>query len=361
MPFPTPTIEQLADQVAGTFRANMKGSDAALWPNNVAVAAKVIAGATHGHYAFLDYLSKQISPTTAEDQFLLRHAAARGLAPLPPTYATGNVVLHGAVSTSVPSLVILQRVDGVQYQTLVSGVTDSGTGNLTVPVRALVAGKNGNALAGVVVNLAAPVAGIDTQNVVASGGIGAGADLENTESLRSRLLFLQANPPMSGASHDYVIWAREVNGVTRVFVDPVTPTNGRTSVAVYFMMDDSYADGIPQAADVAVVNGFLDVRRPAGAVVNVLAPVAVVQNIVINALSPNTLSVKNAVVAELVEFFRRSSNVATLTDPFVMYRSAISEAIAAATGEHNHSLTTPATDVTVANAHILTLGSVTFT
>ncbi len=360
MPFNTPTLEQLADQVAGAFRANMKGSDAALWPNNVAVAAKVIAGAAHGLYANLDYISKQINPSTADGPFLIRHAAARGIAQLAPTYATGNILLHGDAAITIPSGVILQRADGVQYQTLAGGITD-GSGNLTVLARAVLAGKDGNALAGVVVNLTAPIDRIGTANVVASGGIGAGADLENEESLRSRLLFLLANPPMGGAAHDYVTWGREVNGVTRVWVDPVTLANARSTIAVYFAMDDSYANGIPQSSDVAVVAAYIDARRPAGAVVEVAAPVATVQNIVINALSPNTLVVRNAIAAELAEFFRRQSQVSTLTEPFIMYRSALSEAIAAATGEHNHSLTTPASDVTVANGHLLTLGTITYT
>lgn len=360
MPFAIPTLEQLAAQTVGTFRANMKGSDAALWPNNVAVAAKVIAASAHGNYAFLDYLGKQINPSSAEGQFLIRHAAARGLAQLAPTYATGSAVLHGDPAVAVLSGVVLQRADGVQYQTQAGGITD-GSGNLTVPVRAVLPGKAGNAAAGVVLNLAAPIDRIDTDNVVATGGIGAGADLENEESLRARLLFLLSNPPMGGAAHDYVIWAREVNGITRVFVDPVTLANARTTIAVYFMMDDSYANGIPQTADVAVVAAYIDARRPAGAIVQVTKPIATVQNIVIDNLSPDTVPVRNAIAAELAEFFRRQSNVSTLTEPFTMYRSSISEAIAVATGEHNHDLTTPASDVVVANGRILTLGTITYT
>lgn len=360
MPWNTPTLQQIAQLVFGAFRSNMKGSDAALWPNNVAVTAKVIAGAVQGPYAFQDYIAKQILPSTCDGPNLLKHAATRGMAQLAPSYATGNALISGDANVPVPVGIQLQRADGVQYETLVDASTD-GSGNATVPVRALLPGKAGNAVAGVVLSLAAPVDRINTANEVDTGGIGAGADLEDIESLRARYLFVLQNPPQGGAAHDYVIWARQLNGITRVFVDPVTSINGRTTVAVWFMMDDTYPDGIPQAADANALDLYLNRLRPAGAVVDVGAPVPVAQNIVINGLTPNTLAVRNAVNAELIEMFRRETAVSTLTEPFTLYRSAISEAIAVAAGERSHTLVTPATDHLFDPGQIPTLGTVSFT
>jgi uncharacterized phage protein gp47/JayE len=360
VPFTIPTLEQIAKQCFGAFRSNLKGSDAALWPNNVAVAAKVIAGAMYGPYSFLGYISKQISPATAEGVFLTRHATDRGLSRLAPTYAEGTVILAADPTVTIGTGLVLQRADGLQYETLTGGtVGDDGT--LEVDVRCTTTGKAGNTQAGVTLSLTSPIERVQTDHTVGDDGIGAGADEENDASLRARILFLMANPPHGGAAHDYVIWAREVNGVTRVFVDPVTATNGRHTVGVWFMMDDSYDDGIPQPSDVTAVDDYIDDLRPAGAVVDIAAPTPVSVDVEISDLSPDTAAVRTAIEAELVELFRREPQVSTDTNPYTLHRSVISEAIAVATGEHNHTLVEPATDVLYITGTIPVLGTVSFT
>lgn len=358
MPFQIPTTLDLIQRAARAFRSNLKGSDAALWPNNVAVSARVIGGAVWEPFAFLDYISRQAFAATAEGRFLERHAAEYGMARLAATYATGSVTLTGDDGVVVPAGLILVRADGIEYETTTGGVTASG--EVTVDVRAATAGKAGNAAAGVVLTLSAALDRIIDDATVAAAGIGAGADTESDESLRARVLFRKRMPPHGGAAHDYVAWAREVNGVTRVFVDPVTAANGRTSVGVYFLMDDGYANGIPQAADVAAVAAYIDALRPAGAVVDVAAPVAQTIAITIDDLSPDTTAVRDAIRLELADLFRRGMRVSTLTDPYTVRVSKIWEAISRATGEDSHRLTLPAGDVVIAAGSVPTLGTVSF-
>ena len=52
--------------------------------------------------------------------------------------------------------------------------------------------------------------------------------------------------------------------------------------------------------------------------------------------------------------------VSTATEPFTLYRSLISEAIAVATGEHVHSLTAPASDVLYTLGQLPVLGTITY-
>ena len=358
MTFQIPSTEALARRVARAFRADMPGSDAALWPNNVAVSAKVIAGALSEAFGFLERIAAQINKTTAESPFLERHAADYGLARLPASYASGSIVFAGDAGSSVPAGVIVARADGVRYETTAPGIV-SGLGTVTLPVRALDPGRIGNAVSGVGVTLIAPLDRIQSAGEVAEAGIGSGADEESVESLRARLLFRLRNPPHGGAAHDYVAWMREINGVTRVFVDPVTAANGRADVGVWFLMDDTYAAGIPQAADVERARAYIDVRRPAGALVSVAAPVAVPVAVTITALTPDTVAVRERILAELADLFRRA-RVSTLTEPYTLYRSQVSEAIAIALGETGHTLSAPAADVTLAAGQIPTLGAVTF-
>lgn len=360
MPFQIPTLQDLAQRTANAFRSNLKGSDARLWPNNVAVSAKVIAGAVWEPFAFLDYISKQALAHTAEGRWLDRHAAEFGMARLAPTFAAGEIRLVGDPSITVPAGLILQRADGIRYETTAGGIT-SGLGVATLPVRALAAGRSSNAQAGVALVLTSPLSRIDSNAEVAASGIGLGADLEGDESLRARILHRKRMPPHGGAAHDYVAWAREINGVTRVFVDPVSATNARSSVGVWFLMDDLYANGVPQAADVDAVAAYIDVVRPAGAVVDVSAPTPVAINITIGGLSPDTASVRDAIILELRDLFRRQVRVSTLSDPFTLYRSKIVEAISTAGAEDHHNLVAPSDDVSMSVGQLAVLGTVTFT
>jgi len=359
MPFKIPTLPELAQRAANAFRANLKGSDARLWPNNVAVSAKVMAGAVWEAFAFLEYISRQHVKHLAEGVWLERHAYDYGLARLPATYAQGQVTISGDPNVAVPAGIVLQRADGVQYEVIAGGTTD-GFGVAEVMVRCLTAGKTGNAVAGVRLTLTAPVDRLQTEHEVAATGIGGGADLESDESLRQRLLHRLRYPPHGGAAFDYVAWAREINGVTRVYVDPVTATNGRTTVGVWFLMDDTYANGIPQMADVAAVRDYIETVRPAGAIVDVAAPVPDVVDVTISGLSPDTTAIRDAIRAELADLFRRNARVSTLTEPYTLYRSKLIEAISAAAGEDHHELTAPADDVEVETGHIPVLGTVSF-
>jgi uncharacterized phage protein gp47/JayE len=358
MPFTVPSLGEIAQRTANAFRADLKGSDARLWPNNLAVASKVIAGALWPAYAFIEYVGRQAFAHLADGQFLERHGAEFGMARLPATYAEGSVVLSGDNGTVVAAGVVLRRADGVEYETTTSGAVAAG--GVTLKARSRALGRTGNALSGVALTLTAPLDRIQSSATVASTGIGGGADVESDESYRARILFRKRNPPHGGAAHDYVQWAREINGVTRVYVDPVTAANDRTTVGVWFLMDNTYANGVPQSADVARVAAYIDTLRPAGALVSVAAPTAVAVNITITGLSPDTTLVRESILAELRSMFRREVRVSTLTDPFTLHRSLISEAISIATGEHHHTLTAPASDVTYSAGQIATLGTVTF-
>lgn len=359
MPFEIPTLQALAQRTANAFRSNLKGSDARLWPNNVAVSAKVIAGAVWEPFAFLNYISRQAFAHLADGAFLERHGAEYGIARLPASYAEGEIVISGDVGVVVPAGLALTRADGVEYTTLTGGQIN-GDGEVTVKVRCAIVGRPGNCLSGVTLSLQTPLDRIEIDTEVADSGIGGGADIESDASYRARILFRKRNPPHGGAAHDYVIWAREIAGVTRVFVDPVTATNGRQDVGVWVLMDETYTNGIPQAADIERVAAYIDTQRPAGAVVMVAAPTALAVNITIAGLSPDTTAVREAVLAELRSMFKREVRVSTLTEPFTLHKSLISEAISIATGEHHHTLSAPVSDVVCPNGNLAVLGTVTF-
>ncbi len=358
MPFEIPTLTEIANRAAGAFRSNLKGSDARLWPNNIAVSAKVMAGAVWESFSFLDFISRQHLAHLAEGVWLERKAFDYGITRLPSSRAAGAVVLTGSVGTAVPAGLVLIRADGVIYDTTTPAVVDAG-GICEVRVQARALGRASNARAGVALTLDSPFAGL-TSAAVAASGIGGGAEVEGDESLRQRLLFRLRNPPHGGAAHDYVIWLREIPGISRVFVDPITAANARTTVGIWFLMDDIYANGIPLAADVATVLAYLEPRRPAGARLTVAAPTPVAVNVTIAGLVPDTIAVRNAVVAELDDLFRTRMRVSTVTEPFTLRVSKVWEAISIASGEDGHTLALPAADVVLTAGQIPVLGNVVF-
>lgn len=357
MAFQIPTLPELVERARQSFRAHLPGSDAWIWPNNLNVAAKVKAGLVFENFLWLKYIEKQRFVTTADGEFLEKHAQQYGISRLPASFAAGSGAFTGTPAATVPAGLIVQRTDGFRYEVTAAAIID-GNGDVTVSLRALEAGAAGNALAGAGLALVSGFAGLNNQGAVAAGGIGLGADEESDESLRSRILHRLQFPPHGGAAHDYVAWAREIAGVTRVFVEPLA--DGPGTVHVYFLMDDLYTDGIPQGADVAAVQAYINEVRPVTAVVSVIAPTPQSVDITITGLSPDTTAVRDAVKAELTDLFRRSVQVGTDSAPFTLYRSKVWEAISQAAGEDHHVLTVPASDVEYDGGTLPVLGTVTF-
>ena len=243
----------------------------------------------------------------------------------------------------------------------------TGAGSVSVPVAAIVAGKAGNFIAGTPLAAVSGLTGAATF-AVDSNGLGGGADLESDDLLRGRVLFRKRNPPQGGAPADYVGWAMEVPGVTRVFVERLW--SGAGSVRVFPLTDGLTVNGIPTAGTITAVQAVMAVKAPAGAAVTVTAPTAQAINITVTSLSPNSTAVQTAVVAEIADTFRRLGKVAggdtaTAGLPFLataqtFSRSWLWQAVANAAGEERHTLTTPSADVTITAGNIPVPGTITF-
>jgi len=357
MPFEKPNLVELVERARRAFRTELPGSDAWIWPNNLNVSAKVFGAMVHLNLQWLDYIALQRWVTTADGEFLDRHGQVYGMPRLAPAFARGLVDMTGTSGTAIPSGLTMSRADGLEYIVTEGGVV-SGGGTVSLAVKALKPGSDYNALAGTPMSLTASFANLNSEGAVGAAGIGLGADEEADESYRARLLWRLRMPPHGGAAHDYVAWAREIGGVTRVFVDPLA--GGPGTVNVYFLMDDLYEGGIPQGADVSAVQAYIDAVRPVTAIVQVLAPSPVEVTIEIENLSPDTTAVRDAIALELADMFRREARVSTASAPFTLYRSKVWQAIADATGEDHHTLNEPAEDVEYEAGELPVLGDIDF-
>jgi uncharacterized phage protein gp47/JayE len=348
--FSRPSLQNLIDRAQGDIEAGLPGADARLRRSNLNVLAGLIAGVSHGLHGHIAWLADQVIPDTAEVEYLDRWATLWLDQPRKAAAAAaGNVTFTGTSGTLVPAGTSLIRADGIEYATDADATLSAGT--VTAAVTAVEAGAAGNAIAGVAVTLTTPIAGVTSAATVASGGLVGGSDTESDDDLRARLLARLKEAPHGGASFDYVTWALEVAGVSRAWVYP--QELGIGTVTVRFVRDDD-ASIIPDAAEVASVQDYIDARRPVTADVTVVAPVAVPLDFTI-AVTPNTAAVKAAVQAELTDLLRREAEPGG-----TILLSHIREAISIAAGETNYTMTAPAADVTHTTGQMATMGTITW-
>ncbi len=354
MPFSRATLQQIITRTQTDIESRLTDTDPKLRRSLLNILSRTLSGAVHGLYGYLEWMADQIIMDKAESEILDRHANIYLTQPRKAAVqAQGNITCTGTDTTVIPAGTVLQRSDGIELSTDADATIVAGT--VTVAVTAVVGGGEGNTDAASKLTFVTPIAGIDSTATVDVGGLIGGLDEENDDDLRARLLDRIQKPPQGGAKHDYIAWALEVSGVTRAWCYPLE--DGAGTVKVRFMMDDSYGDGIPLAADVTTVNDYIDALRPVGLAVGgytTVAPVAVPLDFTI-AATPNTQEVKDAIEAELKDMIRRDS------EPGGIIRlSRIHEAISLAADETDHVLTVPAADVTHLTNEIASMGTVTW-
>jgi len=334
MSFERPTLQTIIDRISGDFSAYLPGSDALLRRSNMGVMARSQAGAAHGLYGYLDWLSKQLMPDSADSDNLARWSDIWGINRNPATQATGNITFTGIENTAIPIGTELARSDGQKYTTLEAAIIPA-IGTIDVQIQAVVAGELANSQKGVSLSISAPIPNVNSTAIVAALGIAAGFDVENDDSLRARLLSRIQAPPHGGAKHDYIAWAKEVTGVSDVYVFP--RWYGTGTVGLTFVVGEDNV--IPSTQEVAAVQAHIDTQRPVTADVSVFAPVAEYVSFRIQ-VDPDTSAVRAAVEQELKNLFIREARPGG-----TLYVSHIREAISVAAGEQNNALVSPVDDI----------------
>lgn len=350
MPFARPTLSDLIDRIQADIETRL--STGKLAPRSfLGIIATALAGAAHLLHGHIVWGIRQLFPDTAEAEYLARWASIWGVARTAAVFATGNITVQGTNGTVVPTGTRFKRADGVFYNTTGSGTITGGTASL--PAKAVNAGLAGNSDAGNALSLVNSISGVNSDAVVAVGGITNGADAEGDDSLRARLLDRIQQPPHGGAAFDYVKWAKEVNGVTRAWAYPLAMGPG--TVTVTFVLDGE-TDIIPDAGKVAEVQAYIDdpSRRPVTADVTVFAPVAVPLNFTIE-LTPDTAEVRLEVENSLRELLKRDAEPGG-----TILISRIREAVSVASGESDNVVSVPAANVTHDAGEIATFGAITW-
>jgi len=355
--FERPTLAELREEGRADVAARL-GLNGLLPRSVLAVLSDLAAGQSHGLHGHMAWLARQQLPDTADTEHLDRWASIYGVSRKVGTAATGSVLFTGDDAITIPAGTLLSRpVDGEQWATDADVTTASGTASAAITAQE--PGPDGDADSGTELTLSSPITGIDSIATVESPGVTGGAGRETDAELLSRLLARIQTPPQGGSAQDYEAWALEVPGVTRAWA--LEQHLGPGTVGVAFAVDNDPDGPIPDAAQVAAVQAYIDLRRPVTATATVFAPTPIELSPDIT-LTPDTGEVRTNVQASLEEMLRREAEPGGTT-----YVSHVREAISVAAGETNHVLESlkagtvdPPADITVAAGELMLLGTITW-
>lgn len=196
---------------------------------------------------------------TSWEQYLDAHAESYGEERLAATFATGTITITGDNGTLIGTGFQVSTeqtdpdVDPITFET-----TDSGTiagGTLDLPIKAVLAGSDGNVAAGAITVLQSSEPGIT--GVTNTDPTANGTEVEDDPSLKKRLQLI-----FDGNGNNVASYTREVlkwPGVGRVTVFPATPGPGQVKLVI---MDPN---GDPLPAQVTPLQDYLDPVPGAGA------------------------------------------------------------------------------------------------
>lgn len=390
MPFARPTLSELRARNVAFMESELKGKGlgALLRFSNLRVLSSADAGMAHLHYGYLDYIALQTNPYTATDEWLAGWAALKDVFRKPATPAMcRQVAFDGTDGRIIPAGTALRRSDGYSYTLDVEvtiGSDGKGTGTITAvlpdPATDPTGGGDaGNAPAGTLLTLDVAIAGVDS-TVTAVLPIGGGADIENEEAFRARMLLAWQDTAQGGNDTDYERWALEVPGITRAWV--VRRMMGAGTVGIYIMCDgfSGHPDGFPVGtngvskfepdnANVATgdqgrVADALYPQHNVTAEVWVCSPARLPVDFVISGIKTASTATKAAVRAAIDQvFFSEGSpgvKPAVDTPPVVIDLSSIELAIASVPGTKGFLLTSPVDNITPGVGELAVTGEITY-
>jgi uncharacterized phage protein gp47/JayE len=362
-----PTQDELVGRVGSDIEDRIEGADAGVQNTAERGFAIAIAGGFRGIYAYISKGLKQLFPKSANEEHLLIHGDAWGVDRTQPVQAQREVSGTGVTSSTMPAGTEMQDAAGTIFTT--DSLETVAGGVLTDVAITSVEGTSDASLdTGTLLTLVTPVTGIDSEFTIEAddGGDVDGVDLEEIEAYRLRIRERVKNPPSGGGVGDYVVWAKEVPGVTRVWEQALALGPG--TVRVLFVRDGEVPI-IPSAGEVSTVQDYLQEDDGAGNIIGGKAPLTAT----VTVAAPSALAldvdanVQRDLASGLTEAEVKANIEAELADMLVEFGapsgtirlSQIREAISRAAGEEYHDLTAPVADVVHTASEIPTLGTFT--
>jgi len=297
--------------------------------------------------------------------------AATATLATPQPFATG-MIINIAGANEPPyngSFVIVMVSSTIFTYTMLSSPGVPATGTLTananlasVPITSIDVGADTIAFSGTPLTFVATVVGVDNNTgFVGLEGIVGGTDTESDISFRNRILFRTENPVANFSESAIAEQMFSIPGVTRVSILSVTPAVGQ--VTMYFVRDND-TPIIPTADELTTVKNQVLTIKPAEITsltdVIVLPPPPINTDFTFSSISPNTVTMQQAITANLIEFFRSLPLGEDIQRS--AYESAIFNTTDPVTGERLQSfvLTTPTATIVIDVGEVGLVGVVTY-
>jgi uncharacterized phage protein gp47/JayE len=215
-------------------------------------------------------LPMAVFPAFSWGIYLDEHGVTVNLPRTPASAASGVVSFLGDPDTNIPagtqvSTVQIDANTPPQIYSVIDGGTIPSGGTLDLNVLATVMGSAGNVPAGTVTVLASPVSGGVIASVTNNAPMSAGADVEDDESYRERILRAYAGSHGAGTVNDYEQWALDYPGIGFVTVRPLWAGPGTVKVII--------TDDANNPVNVTVTAGLQNVLDPVPAEGRGLAPI----------------------------------------------------------------------------------------
>jgi uncharacterized phage protein gp47/JayE len=261
MAFLIPSRQDIADAFIADYAAAQPDKNVARGSDPWRLSRVISAIAWMIMARLLGY-SKQALPDTATGAALLRWGEGiyqfkkKG-----PAVSQGAAALHvtGTPGTTVTLGLELTSSDGTLFE--VAGIAQviGGGGSVDVDIASITPGLIANKLSGTALNFTSAPTGI---NAAASlvADMANGADNEDEEPYRARLLAHIGDPPEGGAVHDYIEWALRIPGASSAYVWQHRRGRGSIDVAVL-----GAGDGLQRViADLTPYADYIESVRPGG-------------------------------------------------------------------------------------------------
>lgn len=191
-------------------------------------------------YRLLGYwVNQTFIDTATEDEFIDYHAMLFGVTRKQGTKARGEISITGKADTTISAGTIVLKTDSTKYK-LLYDTTIAFNGKAVAEVECLQIGEIGNCAIGEIVNF--EISNADIFTVTNEKAFTNGYEKEPNESLISRAKERILKPAHSGNIYDYEKWAKEIDGVGKVLVEPLWNGNGTVRVRIS-NYNNTLADG----------------------------------------------------------------------------------------------------------------------
>jgi uncharacterized phage protein gp47/JayE len=322
----TPTTGELASTIIAQLEGSLSQTIPLLPKSFSRVLAKVIAATVVLLYKYAGFIFLQIfvahatlAETVVNGKKIVPLILWGELIGIGRPYAASRAELTASVSvlTQTGSLASQQKLlrsqTGVIYKTVASVPLDAATVQVTLRASSAQDGSDGsgeigNLEAGDTLAFANTPANVASEVTVVELTV-TGADAEDVEAYRARIIRRFQRRPQGGARADYQGWGEEVAGIVNVY--PYAGDPGEVDVYVEATEASSgSADGIPTAAQLEAVAESIELaedglatRRPVGAAVNTLAITRVEFDVEIEGLDPDTTETRDTIEQGVTEYF----------------------------------------------------------